>query len=111
MPFYTLFATQEQAEARVSIGKLFTVRLPNELGKVCITRNESGSWFAFSDTCPHRMATFSQGGYLNPHFEVVCPLHGYVFSLQTGAEITGENCPFLPLYKIELTARGLVLTI
>jgi len=111
MPSFTLFNSLALAESRVPVGKLFTVRLPGELGKVCLVRKENGDWRAFADRCPHKMANFSQGGYLNGEGEVVCPLHHYVFDLNTGQETSGQECPLLPTHNVELTERGLVLTV
>ena len=104
---YTLFPTLAAAEARVPVGKLFTVRLPEPAVRLCLVREAIGGWRAFLDACPHKLASFSQGGHLNSIGEVVCPLHHYAFELATGQETTGQSCPALTLYKLTIDDMGL----
>jgi nitrite reductase/ring-hydroxylating ferredoxin subunit len=111
LPTYTLFPTLADAIARVPVGKLFTVRLPQPDIRICLIRRANGAWHAFSDACPHRMAAFSQGGYLNSSGEVICPLHNYAFELNTGQETTGQACPNLPIYPVHTGDGSLKITV
>jgi|GEM_PF-5287798 len=111
MASFLLFSSVAEAEARVPILKLFTVRLPAPHGRICLVRRANNTWAAFDDACPHKLATFSQGGHLNPAEEIICPLHSYAFELVTGAETTGQSCGPLRLHTIYIDAGGLTLTI
>ncbi|MEJ1929408.1 Rieske 2Fe-2S domain-containing protein [Nostoc sp. NIES-2111] len=104
---YTLFPSLAAAEARVAVDRLFTVRLPSPPFRICLVRRTDGSWRAFEDMCPHKKAPFSKGGYLNAEGEVVCPLHNYLFELDTGQETSGQSCPHLPLFPVLIDDKGL----
>ena len=52
--------------------------------QLCLIR-KGQEVFALKDECPHSGALFSQG-HTNAFNDIVCPLHGYVFSLKTGVE-------------------------
>ena len=107
MPWFTLFPTLAEAEARVPVGRMFTVRLPRPPFRICLVRRADGAWRAFEDSCPHQKALFSRGGHLNLAGNVVCPLHHYVFDLDNGQEVTGERCPNLDTFPIEIDDEGL----
>lgn len=72
--------------------------------KICIAKiNES--LFACSQKCPHA------GGYITDGFidaggNVVCPLHRYKFSLQSGRNTSGEGY-YLKTYPLEKRTDGI----
>jgi 3-phenylpropionate/trans-cinnamate dioxygenase ferredoxin subunit len=101
----TLFTTLAEAEARVAIDRLFTVKLPRPPFKVCLVRRGDNTWRAFEDNCPHKKAPFSKGGYLNPAGDVVCPLHQYAFELDTGTETTHNGCRSMAVLQLEASAE------
>jgi nitrite reductase/ring-hydroxylating ferredoxin subunit len=112
MRWITLFADMEIARTRVGIEGLFRVRVSGLAHKVLVTRRKDGTFKAFSDACPHKLASFSMGGYFNTLGEIVCPLHHYSFEIDTGSEQTGMNCPDLVVYQIrESEAGGLELLV
>ncbi|MCT8997159.1 nitrite reductase small subunit NirD [Chelativorans intermedius] len=52
------------------------------LGRVAVFRTASDEVYAIEDRCPHRGGPLSQG--IVHGAEVTCPLHNWVFSLETG---------------------------
>ena len=98
-----------QAVERVQEGRLFTVRIGGYPHKICLVR-QGPTWHAFDDVCPHKMASFSQSkGTITAAGGVVCPLHGYVFRLTTGFEITNQQCPALHILPLRIDAEGLAI--
>lgn len=53
------------------------------VGCVAVFRTELDEVFATSDTCPHKAGPLSEG--IVHGRNVTCPLHNWVFSLETGA--------------------------
>lgn len=52
------------------------------LGKIAVFRTADDRVFAIDDRCPHRAGPLSQG--IVHGAAVTCPLHNWVFSLETG---------------------------
>ncbi|MEP2530178.1 nitrite reductase small subunit NirD [Shimia sp.] len=52
------------------------------LGCVAVFRTDVGEVFATSDRCPHKGGPLSEG--IVHGRKVTCPLHNWVFSLETG---------------------------
>ena len=44
--------------------------------------NDNGELFAIDDTCPHQGGSLGEG--LLHEGRVICPLHSWIFELQTG---------------------------
>ena len=57
--------------------------------KICLTRYMN-KLYAFAFTCPHASGPLSEGR-IDPLGNVVCPVHDYRFSLQTGRDNQGEG--------------------
>jgi nitrite reductase (NADH) small subunit len=53
-----------------------------KLGCVAVFRTDEAEVYAVSDTCPHKGGPLSDG--LVHDRKVTCPLHNWVFSLETG---------------------------
>jgi nitrite reductase (NADH) small subunit len=53
-----------------------------QAGCIAIFRNAEDRVFALDDTCPHRGGPLSNG--IQHGESVTCPLHGWVFDLNTG---------------------------
>ena len=52
------------------------------LGKIAVFRTAEDRVFAIDDQCPHKGGPLSQG--IVHGAQVTCPLHNWVFSLETG---------------------------
>jgi|SRR4051812_35245295 len=71
-----------------------------------ITLAKSGNAiFAFAYHCPHASGTLADG-FLDAAGNIVCPRHGYRFSLANGRNVSGEGY-FLKKYLIEERMEGL----
>lgn len=105
MPFITLFKDLGEAKNRILPGKMFTVRVNPLPFRICIVRHEE-KWYAFSDMCPHKKASFAQGGWVTKQGGVVCSLHEYIFDMATGQEITNNGCADLDTFPVRATAEG-----
>ncbi|WP_172122241.1 MULTISPECIES: nitrite reductase small subunit NirD [unclassified Devosia] len=56
--------------------------LNTALGKIAVFRTAENEVFAIDDQCPHKGGPLSQG--IVHGAQVTCPLHNWVFSLETG---------------------------
>ncbi len=101
-----IFDSREVALQRLIENRPFTVSLNNL--KICLVRY--GSFIsAFKSACPHSGTSLSEG-FVNSENEIVCPLHGYRFSLIDGSEKSGHSCE-LYLYGTELREDGLFINL
>ncbi|MCD7059027.1 nitrite reductase small subunit NirD [Pelagibacterium xiamenense] len=72
----------------VEIGKLSDIPrrgarcVKTPLGKIAVFRTATDEVFAIDDQCPHKGGPLSQG--IVHGAQVTCPLHNWVFSLETG---------------------------
>lgn len=102
MKAYILGRTKEEVQRLIPENKIKTVQLGDV--KICIAR-QGNKVFAFEEACPHRKASLSQG-MINKFQEIVCPLHGYQFDLNSG-KCQQSQCSDLKIYKTETTEDGL----
>ena len=72
--------------------------------KICIGLYQDKP-FAFAFKCPHAGGIMADG-FIDALGNVVCPLHRYKFSLQTGRNISGEGY-FLKNYPLEIREDGI----
>jgi len=63
-------------------------KLKTALGCVAVFRTGEAEVFAASDTCPHKAGPLSEG--IVHSQSVTCPLHNWVFDLNTG-QAQGED--------------------
>ncbi len=71
--------------------------------KICIGVYNN-NLFACTHKCPHAGGPMSQG-YIDVLGNIVCPLHRYKFSLQTGRNTSGEGY-YLKTFPIEIREDG-----
>lgn len=77
-----------------------------EVGGKKITLAKSGSEiFACSFKCPHAGGVLADG-FVDPEKNIVCPLHRYKFSLETGRNVSGEGY-FLKMFAVEERPEGI----
>jgi 3-phenylpropionate/trans-cinnamate dioxygenase ferredoxin subunit len=57
--------------------------------KICVAKYNDRA-FAFAYKCPHAGGLLAHG-HIDPHGNVVCPLHRYKYSIANGRNVTGEG--------------------
>ena len=75
-------------------------------GCVALFRTKNDQVFALDDKCPHSGGPLSQG--IVHGNAVTCPLHNWVFSLETG-EATGADEGMVPTYPARVEAGRILL--
>ncbi len=100
--WHKLYDSVMEAETDLKPRMIKLLRIENL--KLALVRTESG-FYAFREACPH-MGENLHKGIVNTLDEVVCPLHFYRFSLRTGEEQTGKNCPDLKQYLVKYDETG-----
>ncbi|MEQ6203962.1 nitrite reductase small subunit NirD [Sulfitobacter sp. HNIBRBA2951] len=76
------------------------------VGCVALFRTSEAEVFAASDTCPHKGGPLSEG--IVHGRAVTCPLHNWVFSLETG-EAQGADEGQIPTYQVKLEGCRVLL--
>lgn len=77
-------------------------------GCVAVFRTGDDQVFAISDRCPHRGGPLSEG-IVHGH-AVTCPLHNWVFSLETGLA-QGADDGAVPTYPARVEAGRILLDV
>jgi nitrite reductase/ring-hydroxylating ferredoxin subunit len=75
--------------------------------KLCLVRHQ-GSLFAVQNTCPHAGGILSGGWCKNGY--LVCPIHRWEYSLQTGRGAQGQG-DYIETYPVETRADGIYVGI
>lgn len=75
-------------------------------GCVAVFRIAQDQVFALSDRCPHKGGPLSEG--IVHGTSVTCPLHGWVFSLESG-QAQGADSGRIATYAIKVEAGRLLL--
>lgn len=73
---------------------------------ICLARTGSGLK-ACAARCPHAGGDLAEA-FLDKMENIVCPVHGYRFSVNTGRDSRSEGY-FLKIYKIKETAEGVFI--
>ena len=104
MKWYRLFENKDKLITALGADGRRLVRIGDK--KVCLFHHD-GVFHAFDNLCPHNMHSLLEGNinYLN---EVVCPLHGYRYSLTDGRECEGKSTE-LSIHKLEVREEGVFL--
>ncbi|MEO9023107.1 MAG: Rieske 2Fe-2S domain-containing protein [Ginsengibacter sp.] len=71
---------------------------------ICLVRTSQGLKACLS-RCPHAGGDLSKG-YIDKNKNIVCPVHGYRFSMDHGRDSNGEGY-FLKIYKVEENEEGI----
>lgn len=77
-------------------------------GRIGVFRTGDGRIFAIEDHCPHRGGPLSQG--IVHGASVTCPLHNWVFSLETG-EAMGADEGAVKTIPIKVAAGRILLAL
>lgn len=75
---------------------------------ICLIKT-SGGLKACSSKCPHAGGDLSEA-FLDKKENIICPVHGYRFSMQTGRDTNGEGY-FLKLFLVEETDDGIFINL
>lgn len=59
------------------------------MGRIAVFRTATDELYAMEDRCPHKGGPLSQG--IVHGAAVTCPLHNWVFSLETGAALGADE--------------------
>ncbi|SNR49706.1 nitrite reductase small subunit NirD [Puniceibacterium sediminis] len=77
-----------------------------QVGCIALFRTGDDQVFAVSDTCPHKGGPLSEG-IVHGH-QVTCPLHNWVFSLETG-QAQGADKGQIDTYAVRVEDGRLML--
>lgn len=106
MEWLKLFSNDAEARQRLQNNK---PQLVIAYGKrICLVLHNQ-SFFAVQDSCSHSGASLSQG-IVNYLGEIVCPLHSYCFSLQTGQELSSRSRDLIT-YPVKIDETGFYIGI
>lgn len=100
--YYKIFPSLQAAQDRVPLFQ--SVRVVIGQTTICLSHAQEG-FFAVDDECSHLRESLSKGR-VNNYCEVICPWHGYRFSLQTGVETSGNGCPDLRTFEVKIDDEG-----
>ncbi len=75
-------------------------------GCVALFRTAEGDIFAAGDRCPHKGGPLSEG--IVHGRAVTCPLHNWVFSLETG-QAQGADTGEIPTYEVRVKDGRILL--
>src|SRR6516164_11762459 len=76
--------------------------------KLCLTKWKEG-WYSFAYSCPHAGGLLALGD-IDAGGNIICPVHGYRFSIQNGRNCSGEGF-YLRHWPAEKRADGIYLGI
>jgi nitrite reductase/ring-hydroxylating ferredoxin subunit len=103
MEWLKIFGNPEEARKRIPEGKtqLLIVR-----GKrICLARSND-HFYAVQNSCPHNGGSLSEGT-VNYIGEIVCPWHGYRYSLRTG--VCAQQAPDVETFPVREDDQGLFI--
>jgi nitrite reductase/ring-hydroxylating ferredoxin subunit len=76
--------------------------------RMCIGKFEE-EIFAFAYQCPHASGALTEG-YIDALGNIVCPVHGYKFSMKNGRNVSGEGY-YLKNWPMEVREDGVYVEI
>lgn len=101
MEWLKLFSNEAEAQQRIQSNKPQLVIANGK--RICLVKHNN-RFFAVQDSCTHSGASLSQGT-INYLGEVICPLHNYCFSLQSGQELSSRSRD-LTVYPLKIDDSG-----
>ena len=96
-----IFPSESEAQQRVQPDRPQLVIIDKR--RICVVRHVD-QFYAVQDSCSHSGESLSKG-HINYLGEVICPLHGHCFNLQTGREISSRSAD-LVTYPIKIDESG-----
>ncbi|WP_343532460.1 Rieske (2Fe-2S) protein [Pedobacter sp.] len=73
--------------------------------KICLVKHQD-KLYAVQNICPHAGGILSGGWCKNGH--IICPIHRYEYSLQTGRGAAGQG-DYIDIYPVEERADGIYI--
>ncbi len=83
----------------------FVTLIKLEGKKICLVKHQN-NLYAVQNTCPHAGGILSGGWCKNGH--IICPIHRYEYSLQTGRGALGQG-DYIDIYPVEERADGIYI--
>lgn len=83
----------------------FVTLIKLEGKKICLIKHEN-NLYAVQNTCPHAGGILSGGWCKNGH--IICPIHRYEYSLQTGRGATSQG-DYIDIYPVEERIDGVYI--
>lgn len=106
MEWLKIFTDEYEANQRLIMDKPQLVIANGQ--RICLVRTQK-HFLAVQDSCTHSGASLSQGK-INYLGEIICPLHGYCFNLQTGQELSSRSRD-LKTYPVKIDDSGFFIGI
>lgn len=106
MEWLRIFSGESEALQRLQNNKPQLV-IANGI-RICLV-NHNSMFYAVQDSCTHSGASLSQG-HVNYLGEIICPLHNYCFSLQSGQELSSRSRD-LKTYPLKIDDSGFFIGI
>jgi 3-phenylpropionate/trans-cinnamate dioxygenase ferredoxin subunit len=106
MEWLKIFSGELEAQQRLQNNKPQLVIANGQ--RICLV-SHNNNFFAVQDSCTHNGASLSQG-HVNHLGEVICPLHNYCFSLQSGQELSARSRD-LKTYPLKINNSGFFIGI
>lgn len=97
---------EDIVEIKFSANGMGEIVVGNKIICIALHKNEVT---ACSQKCPHAGGILSEG-FIDPLGNIVCPLHRYKFSPQTGRNTSGEGF-FLKTFPVEIRKEGVFIGI
>jgi nitrite reductase/ring-hydroxylating ferredoxin subunit len=101
MEWIKIFPTEAEARLRILPQKPQLLIVHGK--RICLALHDD-VFYAVQDSCTHNGESLSKGR-LNYLGEIICPWHGYRFSMQSG-RASDSSCPDLTTYPIRADASG-----
>ena len=97
---------EDIGEIKFSANGMGEIAVGNKIICVALHNNKVT---ACTQKCPHAGGILSDG-FIDALGNIVCPLHRYKFSLQTGNNISGEGF-FLKIFPVQIRTEGVFIGI
>jgi nitrite reductase/ring-hydroxylating ferredoxin subunit len=106
MEWLKIFSNEQEARQRLENNKPQLVIANGK--RICLVQHKN-TFLAVQDSCSHSGASLSKGS-VNYLGEIVCPLHSYCFSLQTGQELSARSRNLIT-YPVKIDETGVYIGI
>jgi len=106
MEWIKIFSGEKEARERIVSDRPQLLIIGKK--RICLTLH-GNNFFAVQDSCTHNGESLSKGR-INYLGEIICPGHGYRFSLQNGTP-SDSSCRDLETYPVKSDETGFYLGI